>query len=159
MIRAAFIIAVVAACVPAVAQAHFPGGGVGQPEVDVRTIKTASFVRFRAVFGIVAPDGCPTSEPADVLSDEWDAYYSEICADYRNQSADFNLVIRRGKKIVASEGIIGREGVADTRVYSFDLLENGRCVRGVRRWTLSLIDPYFRPGHSVTRTGRFRLTC
>ena len=65
------------------ALAHFPGEGVGEPELTVKARKLPSFLRIRAVFGTAPPEGCPITKPEDALTDEWDRYYSEFCASFR----------------------------------------------------------------------------
>lgn len=105
------------------ALAHFPGEGVGEPELAVKARKLPSFLRIRAVFGTAPPEGCPITKPEDALTDEWDRYYSEFCASFRYQEADIVLTITRGKKnkVVYQESHAAREGSWDDRVYGYEI--------------------------------------
>ena len=145
-----------AAVLSAPAVAHFPGDGVGQPELAAKARMLPTYLRVNAVFGIAPPEGCPATEPHDILSAEWDRWVSEYCYGFRGQEADMILTITRGKRavVVYQESAAAHGGAWTHRAHGPGYR---KWKKGRYRWTVELVDPYGREGHDLTVKGAFRV--
>jgi hypothetical protein len=127
-------------------------------ELSVRAVRVSGRVaRVRLVgrFRVAVPDGCPATDPGLGDEETQSRWGSAYCADYTRQRADVTVRAVRAHGVVYSERrpAYGPAWRADL----FPALFHGGCKTGPYAWTVTLVDPYYRPDVSVS--GSFSARC
>jgi hypothetical protein len=117
-------------------------------------------------YHISNPPYCLAKKPSYSAAN-YQKWLSKPCVPYTLQHADFNVVVRYGGHTVFSDsfpidGAYGNplQNATFTPYYLYcGLMTNHRLTgrRGKYRWTLTMIDPYNRPGYDLALRGTF--TC
>jgi hypothetical protein len=112
-------------------------------------------VQLSAQYRVAVPDGCPAADPGPADADAAQRWGSAYCADYTQQGADLRVRVVHAGKVVYREQRAAYGPSWQTELFPAGFA--GGCTTGRYRWTLTLLDPYFRPDVSVS--GAFRARC
>ena len=117
-------------------------------------------------YHIANPPYCLAKKPS-YSAPNYGKWVSKPCVPYTLQHADFKVVVRYGGRTVFSDsfpidGAYGNpvKNATFTPYYLYcGLMSNHRVTgrEGTYRWTLTMIDPYDRPGYDLALRGTF--TC
>jgi hypothetical protein len=112
-------------------------------------------VQLLAQFRVATPDGCPAADPG--IGDQQAAlqWGSAYCTAYARQGADVRVRVVRVRRVVYTE-----QHPAYGPSWQTDLFPSafrGGCKTGAYRWTVTLVDPYYRP--DVSASGSFTPRC